>query len=343
MKKIKIIVLSLSTVMIGAMLITDSKGIADTVRRCTETCLDSLIPSLFCFMLFASAVIGSGVGEVITAPLWIIFRYVIKLNRNMLAVFIISQFGGYPIGVKLLNELIRKDQRYNEQAKQAIYYCFSSGPAFVVGIVGIGIYNDVNAGIIIFISCLAANLIAAIIMNIKNKTPQFEKLSVSLKPIRINEYLKDCINSLIKIVSLILLFNSAAELIKFILSQLFNISIPYIISTAIEITNIKQASIIPSVILSAGLVSFGGLCVIYQIVSLAEFKIGLIKLIAARIVISLLSAFICKIIIKISGYSPSLSVFAYKYDVTATSPVISVCIMCMTVIILSEAGKLRKL
>ena len=33
----------------------------------------------------------------------------------------------------------------------------------------------------------------------------------------------------------------------------------------------------------------------------------------------------------------------YKYDVTATSPIIAVCIICMTVIILSEAGKLRKL
>ena len=343
MKKIKITVLSLSTVIIGVMLITDSKGIAEAIRRCTETCLDSLIPSLLCFMLFASAVIGSGVGEVITAPLWIIFRYIIKLDRNMLAVFLISQFGGYPIGVKLLNELIIKDDRYNKQARKAIYYCFSSGPAFVVGIVGIGIYNDVTAGVIIFISCLTANLTAAIVMNIKYKTPQFEKLSVSLKPIIINEYLKDCINSLIKIVSLILLFNSAAELIKFILSQLFDINIPYIISTAIEITNIKQTNIIPSVILSAALVSFGGLCVIYQIVSLAEFKVGIIKFIAARIVISLISAFICKIIMFISGYSPSLNVFAYKYDVTATSPIIAVCIICMTVIILSEAGKLRKL
>ena len=342
MKKIKITVLSVSAVVIGIILITDSKGISDTIRECTETCLDSLIPSLFCFMLFASVLIGSGIGKIITAPIWVIIRYILKLDCNMFSVYLLSQFGGYPIGVKLLNELIRKDNKYKEQAQKAIYYCFSSGPAFVTGIVGIGIYNDITAGIIIYVSCFMANLITAVVTNIKNKTPIYEKMSYRIIQIKISSYLKECIKSLIQIVAAILLFNSIAEVANFILTQLFDINITYIINTLIEITNIKQANPVPSIILSTVFISFGGMCIIYQILTLAEFRIKVINFIAARTIITLLSALICKIIIYSTGYSPSLSVFAYKFDIAVTNPVVAICVICMTGIVLSEATTVRK-
>ena len=64
-KKAIIIFSALSALIIGILLIADSAGTADTIKRCIYVCLDSLIPSLFCFMVFSSILIKSGIGEIL--------------------------------------------------------------------------------------------------------------------------------------------------------------------------------------------------------------------------------------------------------------------------------------
>ena len=105
-------------------------------------------------MAFATLIIKTNIGEVTATPLWYIARYILRLDKKTFAVFILSQIGGYPVGVRLLSELYGNDSDNSRSYSKHLCYCYNSGPAFVTGIVGIGVYNDVTAGIIVFISCL---------------------------------------------------------------------------------------------------------------------------------------------------------------------------------------------
>ena len=56
-------------------------------------------------MAFATLIIKTNIGEVTATPLWYISRYILRLDKKTFAVFILSQIGGYPVGVRLLSEL----------------------------------------------------------------------------------------------------------------------------------------------------------------------------------------------------------------------------------------------
>lgn len=338
-KKAIIIFSALSALIIGILLIADSAGTADTIKRCIYVCLDSLIPSLFCFMVFSSILIKSGIGEILFTPLWYIMKFILHLDRKMFCVFLLSQIGGYPVGVKLLSELKDAGKEYSKEYNTALCYCYNSGPAFVVGIVGIGLYGDVKAGLIVFLSCLAANFTAAVIMNIRRKPQSGGDMQFSLSGKDITACLTGAAKALMSIALAVLLFNTATELVGYVISNLTGYELPNIIKAIVEITNIKSSGAIYSLPIVTALISFGGLCIIYQLYSLSAFRINMLRFIVSRAIISALAALICLIIISLGGYNPAVNVFAYATDTMISDPLLLLCIAGMTFILLKNTEK----
>lgn len=338
-KKAIIIFAALSALMIGILLIADSAGTAETIKRCIYVCLDSLIPSLFCFMVFSSLLIKSGIGEILFTPLWYITKFILHLDRKMFSVFLLSQIGGYPVGVRLLSELTDGSKACDKRCNTALCYCYNSGPAFVIGIVGIGIYGDVKAGLIVFLSCLAANFTAAVIMNIRRKPGNDSAVRFSLTVKDITTCLSGAAKALMNIALAILLFNTATELADFVIGNFTGGELPYIIKAVTEITNIKNPGTVCSLPVATALISFGGLCIIYQLYTLSAFRINMLRFIASRAAISALSALICYIIVCVSGYDPAVNVFAYATDMLISDPLLLLCIAGMTFVLLRNTEK----
>lgn len=338
-KKAIIIFSALSALMIGILLIADSAGTADTIKRCIYVCLDSLIPSLFCFMVLSSLLIKSGIGEILFTPLWYITKFILHLDRKMFCVFLLSQIGGYPVGVKLLSELTDGSKEYNKECNTALCYCYNSGPAFVVGIVGIGLYGDVKAGLIVFLSCLAANFTAAVIMNIRRKPLSGGDMQFSLSGKDITACLTGAAKALMSIALAVLLFNTATELAGYVISNLTGFELPDIIKAIAEITNIKSSGVIYSLPIVTALISFGGLCVIYQLCALSAFRIDMLRFILSRAVISALAALVCFAVVSLDSYNPAINVFAYATDTMITDPLLLLCIAGMTFILLKNTEK----
>lgn len=223
-------------------------------------------------MAFATLIIKTNIGEVTAMPLWYIARYILRLDKKTFAVFILSQIGGYPVGVRLLSELYGNDPDNSRSYSKHLCYCYNSGPAFVTGIVGIGVYNDVTAGIIVFISCLTANFLAAVVMNIRNTALKPHRTKISFSSSDISDSLNRTARAMLNIILPILLFNCVTELAGYLLHAVFNMEIPAFLKAVTEITNIKTDGVIFSLPITSALISFGGLCVIYQIFSLADLR-----------------------------------------------------------------------
>lgn len=324
-KKAVIIFAALSALIIGILLVADSAGTAETIKRCIYICLDSLIPSLFCFMVFSSLLIKSGIGEIMFTPLWYIMKFVLHLDRKMFGIFMLSQIGGYPVGVKLLSEFSDGSKECNKQCNTALCYCYNSGPAFVIGIVGIGIYGDIKAGLIVFLSCLAANFTAAVIINIYFKPVNDSAVRLSLKAKDVTACISGAAKALMNIALAILLFNTATELADFVIGTLTG--------------NIKISGAVCSLPVVTALISFGGLCVIYQLYTLSAFRINMLRFIVSRAVISANAALICYIIVCISGYNTTVNVFAYATDTLISDPLLLLCIAGMTFILLKNTER----
>lgn len=73
---------------------------------------------------------------------------------------------GYPAGTKLVADSFKNGDINGEQAKRMYCFCFSSGPAFISGTAAGILYPNSNAGLLIFLSVTAGNIITALILSI---------------------------------------------------------------------------------------------------------------------------------------------------------------------------------
>lgn len=336
-ERLKIISAAIAAVILAVLLIADSKGVSEAVSLCVETCTNTLIPSLFGYMVLSTFLIQSGLGSIIFTPLWYVFRKIIRLDKKLFSIFMLSQIGGYPVGVKLINTITQQVEGCGNIKDRAVLFCYGSGPAFVTGLVGQKIYGSITAGMIIFVSCILANFIIAAVITRKSKPQSSGEEKPDVSADTAASSIMSSAKALLVVCTTMIMFNIITELFNMLLSEYIPDSmITSIIKSVWEITNIKCLDATLPLPIAAALISFGGICVIFQIISIADFKINLPRYIGYRAFSALLSALICFIIVKLSGFEPAVSTLAYgKTELLINNPVVFICTAIMTGFLMS--------
>ena len=75
---------------------------------------------------------------------------------------------GYPIGAKILSDMVTNNQISKQEAEDMLPFCSSSGPLFVVGTVGAGMFGSKAFGAKLFlVHALSVVLVAFVLCNTK--------------------------------------------------------------------------------------------------------------------------------------------------------------------------------
>ncbi|MBQ7915533.1 MAG: hypothetical protein IJ315_01935 [Firmicutes bacterium] len=85
------------------------------------------------------------------------------------AVFLSGMLAGYPGGAKMVEVLYRQGRISASRLQWLMSFCNNSGPLFVVGTVGVGMFNSAVIGYKILIAHLLAALGCAVIFGRKNR------------------------------------------------------------------------------------------------------------------------------------------------------------------------------
>ena len=151
---------TLLTLMAGLLL--RSQQAADGVRQGLQLCAVSVIPSLFPFFVLSSLYM-----DTLTEGDTFFFRLIGHLFRcgNVGArTFFLSLLGGYPVGPRLIGGLCREGRLSKEEGTQLLTFCNNAGPAFILGFVGLGHFNSLRTGVLLyFIHGIAAVLTALLL------------------------------------------------------------------------------------------------------------------------------------------------------------------------------------
>lgn len=329
------------------LLISDSDGTIKAAEKSVQTCLNVIIPSLFAFMVFSKIVVKSGIADIALYPFYKISSFWFKGSRREFSIFILSLIGGYPIGIRLLNDHIAYNKNYTEIAENMLCYCYCGSPSFIIQIAGLSVTGNAEAGFIVYLSNALSCLTAAVFINIFSKRNNAGSYQISKEKMSFSD-ITDSIGSSVKslgiICGTILAFNIILELLDYIgfIQMLKAIDLDKIMSAGLEISNLSLFNgcgygFLP---LISAITSLGGICILVQTAALSENKISLKKFIVSRIPIAFLSSIYSYLILLL--FPVSLETYLPSNTVTVLSsvnPVCSVCIAVMSYILLKQERK----
>ena len=132
---------------------------AEAVRQAMQLCAGSVIPSLFPFLVLASLVVGSSPSP---GPSFsTLLGRCLGCSSTGARLFLLSLLGGYPVGPRLMGQLMRRGDLSHREAEHLLLFCNNAGPAFVMGFVGLGLLGSLRAGVWLYLlHALSALLIA---------------------------------------------------------------------------------------------------------------------------------------------------------------------------------------
>ena len=136
---------------LALLLLTCGNTAAQGVRDGISLCLASVIPALFPFFVAAQLLTALGAAEVLGRAAGPLFRRLFGIDGAGAAAFLLGLLGGYPVGAKAAGSLVRQGLLSPEDGARLLTFCNNAGPAFILGIVGGGVFHSPRAGVWLYL------------------------------------------------------------------------------------------------------------------------------------------------------------------------------------------------
>lgn len=253
-------------------------------------CESIIIPSLLPILIITSILQKSKCSLFFEALFGKITERLFKLPKCCATAIIFGLIGGYPSGAILTNGLYQNGQITKSEAKRIMSFNLCGGIAFIITAVGSITLKSTLAGLIIYLTNIISSFL---IMSITSAFAKRESHNVNYHTPLLSltdamiESVEQTAKSLIIMSVYIVLFSTFVSLIK----------LPSYIYPFIEITNgICNTKIIIPIEYCAFFLSFGGLCVHFQIINIIkEFDMKYFEFFIYRIFSGVLSFALAKL------------------------------------------------
>ncbi len=310
-------------------------GIATGILLCSKIIIPSLYPFTVCLLFIMKSGILKNI-EFITP----FTKRIFKLTANEFVIMILSFVGGYPVGAKLIDEEINNKRLTAQRGGNLLCFCTNAGPAFIITVVGSGLYGSKKIGTILFVSHILSSILFCIIFNKNEINSNYsnkndEKINI------IDNFISSASESASSVMTIciyVILFSTINSYLAFLSTKIFFIKyILYILEITNAVTYTKNIFVL------SFLLGFGGLCVACQIIGIGKsIKISPIKYLGARVFHGLISSMLSFIIIRL--FNISIPVFSnnrsFSFKEVYTTPQLAISMLItITVLFLTIRNK----
>ncbi len=276
-----------------------SDVVIKSVSFAVDICINNLFPSMLPFLILSSILSNYGFVELASNILSPIMRNIFHLNSNCAYVLILSLLSGSPANSKYIKELLDSNKITISDANQILLFSHFVNPIFIIGTIGTIFLGNKTYGFIILISHYLANLIIGIMLRKKEipKNNTYNNNFFNIKSKGFITTLKSAIKDTID--TLLVVFGTITSTLVFssIINTYFNFN--PILNGILEVTSglkyisIESTTMFTKIILSTFFISFGGLSIHAQVMSILDNKnIRYLPYLEARLLQGLISSII---------------------------------------------------
>ena len=135
-----------------------SKQALEGARHGLFICANIIVPSLFPFFVLTLLLSALGAPQLISKRAEPVMRALFGLSGASCAPLVLGLFGSYPIGAATTAELYRRGIIEKTEAERLLPFCNNTGPAFIIGAAGVGVFGSAPLGLLLYLCHAAAAL-----------------------------------------------------------------------------------------------------------------------------------------------------------------------------------------
>lgn len=190
-------------------LIIFPEAAASGVNRGLDICIGKILPSLLPFFIASSLLTNLGITAYIGKFLSPVSSRLFHVSGAGGSAFIMGLTGGYPLGASYIADLYKNRQIERIEAEKLLIFCNNSGPAFIIGACGVGVFKSSAVGMFLYAVHIIAALFGGIIFSGKSKnTASCEAVLPDMSfADAFTSSVKSSVNALINVCGFILAFS----------------------------------------------------------------------------------------------------------------------------------------
>lgn len=149
---------------LAAMLCCPAQAL-NASRAGLDLCARVVVPSLLPFFILTSLLGELGLPGHLGRGLAPVMRRLFGVSGRGAAAFILGVTGGYPLGASAVADMRTRGEISLDEAEDLLTFCNNSGPAFIIGAAGIGVFGSSGAGLLLYFSHIAAAVMAGALLS----------------------------------------------------------------------------------------------------------------------------------------------------------------------------------
>ena len=156
------------------LILLSAQAAAEGCRRALSVCARLIIPSLFPFFVLSSLLNALGLPGLLGRLLAPAAIRVYGISGAGASALPMGLCGGYPAGAAYIAELEASGAVTPREAERLLAFCNNSGPAFLVGAIGCGVFHSVKAGLLLYACHILSALLTGLIFRDSQSTPEIQ-------------------------------------------------------------------------------------------------------------------------------------------------------------------------
>ena len=281
------------------LIIYYSNEVMESVTFSISIWKDNLLPSLFPFFIISNLLLQYGFVDKLSFISSSIMPKIFHLPKEACFPLIISLFSGFPSGAKATTDLVKENILTKDQASRLITFTHYSNPLFILGFIGNVLLGSKKLGIMILIAHIISNLVLGVIFRPKNidckKTLTNNKKEVPSLGSALRISIFDSLNTMFLLLGIVTIFLILTTILfeLFTYHPIFKSFIAGVLemTQGVKLVNTLPLSLLMKTILMTFFISFGGISVHIQVLSIiSEEKIKYKYFLIARIIHSILAS-----------------------------------------------------
>ena len=144
-------------------------------------CGNVIIPSLFPFFVLSGLVVELGLAGYVGRALEGIMYPLFRVPGSCASALALGFIGGYPVGARTAIGLYEKGLCSKTEAERLLAFCNNSGPAFILGVVGAGVFCDSRVGVLLYLAHALASVCVGLVFRFYKASEGRGKSSKSVR------------------------------------------------------------------------------------------------------------------------------------------------------------------